>query len=328
MDMLFRELGNSGEKVSAVGLGCMGMSQSYGERNDEESIATLNLALDLGINFWDTSDFYGLHHNEELISKVLAPNRDKVFIATKFGIRKGDDGNIFIDNSPGYIRKAVEGSLSRLKTDVIDLYYAHRINPAVPLEESIGTMADLIDEGKIRHIGLSEVSAATLLKAHAVHPVTALQSEYSVITRNVEKEILPLCKEMKIGFIPFSPIARGLLSNAVDINSFPENDMRRTLPRFDDEHWNNNKELAEAFADFASQKNCTSAQLAVAWVLAQGENIIPIPGTKRRKYLEENARAVDIKLSGEDLKNIDEIVSKYPNIGNRYNEKLQKLVNK
>jgi aryl-alcohol dehydrogenase-like predicted oxidoreductase len=325
--MKYRTLANTNEKLSAIGLGCMGMSFAYGPIDDNESIATLHRALDLGINFWDTADMYGPHTNEELISKVLAPNRDKIFIATKFGFRYREDKTTYFDGSPAYLKTAVEGSLKRLRVDVIDLYYAHRIDPNVPVEDMVGAMADLVRAGKVKYLGLSEASAASIRRAHAVHPISALQSEYSLLTRDVESEILPLCRELGITFVPYSPLARGLVTNTVQADSLAANDFRRTLPRFSVEHWENNNALATAFSDFARDKKCTPAQLALAWVLAQGDNVIPIPGTKKRKYLEDNAKAVDLQLTPTDLKALEDLVTKYPNTGKRYSEGALKLVN-
>jgi aryl-alcohol dehydrogenase-like predicted oxidoreductase len=332
--MKYRKLGNTGVELSATGLGCMGMSFAYGPTDDAESIATLHRALDLGINFWDTADIYGFGHNESLISKVLVPNRDKIFIATKFGFRPkepgalpGSAGNYF-DGSVAYMKQAVEASLKRLNIETIDLYYAHRIDPNVPVEEMVGAMAELVKEGKVRYLGLSEASPASIRKAHAVHPITALQSEYSLLTRNVEAEVLPVCRELGITLVPYSPLARGLVTATLDNNSLlADDDFRRTLPRFEGEHWENNQKLVADFAALAAAKNCTPAQLALAWVLAQGEDIIPIPGTKKRKYLEENAAAVNVELTGEDKANIETLLAKYPNTGARYGEGAMKLVN-
>ncbi|HEY4787432.1 MAG TPA: aldo/keto reductase [Bacteroidales bacterium] len=326
--MKYRKLGNTNVQLSAIGLGCMGMSHAYSGRDDKESVVTLEMAIDLGINFWDTADFYGSGANEELISKVLVPNRNKVFIATKFGFSSTPENTFHLDASPAYMKKAVEASLRRLKTETIDLYYAHRIDPNVPVEEMVGAMSNLVKEGKVRYLGLSEASANSIRKAHAIHPISALQSEYSLLTRDIEAEILPLCKELGITFVPFSPLSRGLITNTIDKDKLGNEDWRKTLPRFSGEHWNNNQQLAEAFAHLASDKKCTSAQLALAWVLANGNHIIPIPGTKRRKYLEENAGAVNVELSPTDLKDIETLLSRYPNVGSRYTENMAKLTGK
>jgi len=327
--MKYRILGSTGVELSAVGLGCMSMSHAYGEPNDEESVATLHRALDLGVNFWDTADVYGNGKNEELISKVLTQNRNKVFIATKFGFTQGADGKGMVFNgSPAYMKTAVEASLKRLKTDVIDLYYAHRIDPNVPVEDMVGAMAQLVTEGKVRFLGLSEASANSVKKAHAVHPISALQSEYSLLTREPEQNVLPLCKELGISFVPFSPLARGLVTNTLNINELKEGDFRKGLPRYQQEYQDNNSKLTAGFAQLAAQKQCTPSQLALAWVLAQGEHIIPIPGTKRRKYLEDNAGSVDVALTAADLKSIDELLARYPNTGNRYSEAQLKQVDR
>jgi len=327
--MQYRTLGNTNIRLSSIGLGCMGMNHAYGEPDDAESIATLEKAIELGINFWDTADIYGNGANEELVSRVLQPNRDKIFIATKFGFLNYADGRLGgFDASPAYAKKAVEASLRRLKTDVIDLYYAHRIDPGVPVEDTVGAMADLVKEGKVRFLGLSEASPPSIRRAHAVHPISALQSEYSILTREVEKEVLPLCDELRISFVPFSPLARGLMTNTLDLAHLGATDFRKTLPRYQGEHAENNRQLAAGFAALAEAKGCTPAQLAIAWVLARGENIIPIPGTKRRKYLLDNAGTVDVRLSQSDFSAIDALVRQYPNIGDRYNEANKKFIEK
>lgn len=326
--MQYRTLGKTGEKLSAVGLGCMGMNHGYGEFDEKESIATLHRALDLGINFWDTADMYAKGKNEELVAKVLAPNRDKIFIATKFGFRWREDDTTYFDGSVAHMKTAIEGSLKRLKIETIDLYYAHRIDPNVPVEEMVGAMAQLVKEGKVRYLGLSEASAASIRKACAVHPIAALQSEYSLLTRGVEAEILPLLRELGISLVPYSPLARGLITATVtDPDQLPPGDFRRTIPRFDKENWDNNQRLVAAFASLANDKKVTPAQLALAWVLAQGEDIIPIPGTKKQRYLEENAGAVEVKLSPTDIQEIETLLKKYPAAGDRYREGAMKLVN-
>ena len=333
--MKYRTLGRTNIQLSAVGLGCMGMSESYGPAEEQESLATLHRALDLGMNFWDTADVYGNGANEELVSKVLVENRDKIFIATKFGFRTRTDpaspstgGEGYIDGSPAYIKQAVEGSLRRLRIETIDLYYAHRVDPATPIEETVGAMADLVKAGKVRHLGLSECSPDSLRRACAVHPIAALQNEYSLLTRDIEREMLPLTHELGVTLVAFSPLSRGLVTNALDVSSLEENDFRKHLPRYAGDHWENNRKLASEFAGLAAGRNITPAQLALAWVLAQGDNIIPIPGTKRRKYLEQNAAAADVVLSGEEIEELEQLLRKYPNVGPRYSEEEFRFVNK
>jgi len=328
--MLYRKFGKTDIKLPSIGLGCMGMSHGYGEPDDEESIATLEKAIEIGVTFWDTADIYGAGKNEELLAKVLKPNRDKIFLATKFGFKPGVENKYAFDfdASPKHMRTAVENSLKRLNTDVIDLYYAHRIDPNVPVEETVGSMAELVKEGKVRFLGLSEVSPNSLRRACAVHPISALQSEYSLLTRDVEKEILPTCLELGVTFVPFSPLARGLMTNTLDISLLKEGDFRKTLPRYQQEHAQNNTSLAQGFAMIAKRKNCTPSQLALAWVLAQGEHIIPIPGTKRRTYLIENVGAIGMVLTHHDLAEIEDLLAQYPNTGERYNANSNKLVDK
>ena len=327
--MKYRSLGNTNEKLSAIGLGLMGINHAYGVPDDQESSAMLERAIELGINFWDTADVYAAGKNEEFISKILKANRDKIFIATKFGFKSNPgQKDVQFDASPAYIKIAVERSLKRLNIDVIDLYYAHRVDPNVPIEETVGAMAELVKEGKVRYLGLSEASVTSLRKAHAVHPISALQSEYSLLTREVENNVLPVCKELGISFVPFSPLARGLMTNTLDVSTLADSDFRKSLPRYQQEYQDNNEKLSKEFAELAAGKNSSAAQLALAWVLAQGDQIIPIPGTKRRKYLEENAAAADLELNASDLQAIESLLAKYPDTGARYSESQNKLVDK
>ncbi|QOL13350.1 aldo/keto reductase [Dickeya dianthicola] len=319
-----RKLGPKGPTVSALGLGCMGMSDFYSTGQDEtEAIATLHRALELGVTLLDTADMYGPHTNEELVGKAIKGKREQVFLATKFGVLR-DPANPDlrgICGRPEYIRQAVEGSLKRLGVDVIDLYYQHRIDPAVPIEDSVGALADLVAAGKIRYIGLSEASAATLERAHRVHPITALQSEYSLWTRDVEAEILPTCRRLGIGFVPYSPLGRGFLTGAIKQPSdLAADDFRRGNPRFSDENFAKNLQLVEKITQLAQEKAVTPSQLALAWVLAQGEHMVPIPGTKRRRYLEENVGALSVSLTARELDEINAIFPPEAAAGDRYGQ--------
>jgi len=314
-----RKLGRQGLTVSELGLGCMGMSEFYGPRDDTESIATLHRAVELGIDFFDTSDMYGPYHNEELVGRVLKPIRDRVIVATKFGIVRHPDGRREINGRPEYVRSACDASLKRLGIDHIDLYYQHRVDRTVPIEDTVGAMADLVKAGKVRYLGLSEASAKTIRRAAATHPISAVQSEYSLWSRDLENEVIPTLRELGIGLVAYSPLGRGFLSGEFKSpDDFPPNDFRRLNPRFQGENFKRNLAVVERVKEIAQKKHFTPSQLALAWALARGSDIVPIPGTKRRKYLEENAAAVKIQLSGNDLSRIEEVAPKGFAAGDRY----------
>ncbi|HET9599142.1 MAG TPA: aldo/keto reductase [Anaeromyxobacteraceae bacterium] len=324
-----RKLGRQGLVVSAQGLGCMGMSEFYGPGDEAESIATIHRALELGVTLLDTADMYGPFRNEELVGKALRGRRERAVVATKFGNERRADGSwVRVNGTPEYVRKACDASLRRLGIDRIDLYYQHRVDPAVPIEDTVGAMAELVRAGKVRFLGLSEAGPATIRRAHAVHPITALQTEYSLWSRDVEDAILPAVRELGIGFVAYSPLGRGFLSGQIRRpEDLAEGDYRRTSPRFQGENFQRNLQLVDRVRALAGAKGVTASQLALAWVLSRGDDVVPIPGTKRRKYLEENAGADAVSLAADDLRRLDELAPRGAAAGERYDEQRMKMVN-
>jgi aryl-alcohol dehydrogenase-like predicted oxidoreductase len=318
--MKTRKLGNQGLVVSELGLGCMGMSEFYSGRDEGEAIATLHRAIEMGVIFLDTADMYGPFTNEKLVGRAIQDRRDQVILATKFGnVRTEDGGWAGISGKPEYVRQACDASLKRLGVDVIDLYYQHRVDPTVPIEDTVGAMAELVQQGKVRYLGLSEAAPATIRRAHAVHPISALQTEYSLWSRDPEDEILPTIRELGIGFVPYSPLGRGFLSGQITrLEDLAEDDYRRQSPRFQGENFQKNLQVVEQVRAIAQEKGATPSQLALAWLLAQGDDIVPIPGTKRRQYLEENVGATEITLTTDDLQRIDSVAPKGVAAGDRY----------
>ncbi len=328
--MQYRKLGHSSFSLSAMGLGCMGMSEFYGSRNDQESIDVIHRALDLEMNFLDTADVYGRGHNEELVGKAIRDRRDQVILATKFGNQRDEAGNfVGISGRPEYVRQACDASLKRLRIDTIDLYYQHRVDTKVPIEETVGAMSRLVEEGKIRCLGLSEAAPATIRRAHKTYPISALQTEYSLWSRDPEDELIPLCRELGITFVPYSPLGRGFLTGKIKSSGDLEpGDWRLMSPRFQGDNFQRNLDLVKHIEEMAAEKKCKPSQLALAWVLAQGEDMIPIPGSSRISHLEENLAALDISLSPDELERIDEVAPKGVAAGDRYPERAMKVVDR